>query len=368
MKFGGKMKTFSKLKRPLIVISETIMITAIMLLSVFPLSCRVTVSGLEIIGTDVKMPVLENFTVIDSSHLSITFSEEINLLSGGISTNPLQDKDEDVINISYSLSQDKKNIFVTFERNTETGKNYIFTGEVENKTGSTLTFSYSFTGFNDHVPALLLTEMADGTWSRKNKPTLYEFIEFYALTSGNLAGLRIVSVNDGKDSAFCFPDFEVKKGDYITVHYRNNSTEPELCISETEGDKSSCTATWSSPDAWDFYAERTEAVFGATQDVIYLENSGDNSILQAIVYTHKDKSEWTKDIFPEAAEACSISNAWGPDNTIDNAVHFQTSPTLQRINTQELIEAFEKEELSYPFPSNADEWIRVSQSLLTPGK
>lgn len=362
------MKIFQKLKRPLIIISETIMLTGFMLLSVFPLSCRVSVSGLEIIGTDVKMPVLETFKVLDSSHLSISFSEEVNLLSGGVSSNPLQNIKEDHIDVSYELSQDKKTVLVIFDKNTETGRDYIFTGEVENKTGSTLTFSYGFTGFNDRVPALLLTEIADGTWSRKGKPTLYEFIEFYALSSGNLAGLRVVSVTDGQEAAFCFPDFEITKGDYITVHYRNNSTEAELCISETGGNRSACTALWSSPDAWDFYADRTEAVFGATQDVVYLENTGDNSILQAVVYTQKDKNEWTKDLYSEAAELCVQSNTWGPDSTIENAVHFQTSATLQRTNKEDLIKAFENGELEYPFPSKADEWIRVSQSLLTPGK
>lgn len=357
-------------KKFLILTAETLFLMGAMLFSVFPLSCRVTVSGLEIVGAGCTVPVIEKYEILDSSSLSISFSDEVNLLSASLTKSALPDENNSLPQIKYS--PDKKTVSVIFNRETDIGAEYIFTGEVEASDGSSLLFSFPFTGYNSRPASLLLTEIMDGVkTSGTNK--IYEFLEFYVLESGNLAGLKIKSINDGPDSDYIFPPMEVTKGDIITLHLRpseNTALESISCFDEISDyfTKDSCTAPGSSSEAWDLWIQNSVSRLGGTQDIIILENSNTSQILQCLVYSKNDKSSWSKEKFSQAAENCAAAGLWLPDGSFENAFLFPTSAAFIRTNIQEIINKYEEQSIEYPVPSNKDEWKRITQSQVTPGK
>ncbi|MCQ2572568.1 MAG: hypothetical protein MJ182_01605 [Treponema sp.] len=352
-----------KIKNSVLVLAETFVLTGIMLLSIFPVSCRVSLSGLEIIGADCKVPVLENYEILDSKRIKMNFSDSINLISAGISEN----KESEILpeKIEYPEEDSGKTVIVYLQKETDIGKKYIFTGEVENINGSTLTFSYKFTGYNNKTPNLIFSEIADGSQKKKDY-TLYEYIEFYALSEGNLAGLKISSINDGDTSSFNFPSVEIHKGDYVTVHFRKTGNQESLCINETT-DISESKSQGSSPSSWDFWIESQDSHLGASQDIILLENTNNNKILQAVCYSIIGKDTWAKEKFSEAAEKCFEENLWFPGGSAEHSIRFKTSASLSRTNLAEIINSYNSGDLEYPFTSSPEEWSRITPSSLTPG-
>lgn len=351
------------IKRQFLVILEAAIISLFVLLSVFPISCKVSTTGLEIIGAGYRVPVLENFSVDSAESITLSFSDEVTLLAASVT--PYEDDSSfssPAIDLSYS--PDGTEITASLHTPTSTGKRYRFYGEVENKKGCSLTFSLLFTGYNERIPSLVLTELQDGTTTKGGG----EFIEFYALTGGNLAGLKISSVNDGEDADWTFPPVEVKKGDFITVHFRPGTKDnPEDCISETNGNIKESKATGSSDTAWDFWCNSTSSRLGATQDVILLSNSNSGLLLQALVYSSEKKSEWMKEKFAEASEKAFLEGVWAPSGCFDDSFIFKTSPVIRRTNLDRIISDYENGKLTYPFPSSKEDFERITGSLVTPG-
>ncbi|MCF0242639.1 MAG: hypothetical protein HUK25_08380 [Treponema sp.] len=378
-----KAKINPKIKHIIIVILESLTLTGLILFSVFPFSCRVTASGIEIIGADYKVPVLEEIIVESDKTIRLRFSDEVLLLNGiispyveGISDSETVSLDENLstalesalgkenkIPVSIESNNEKSEIIIKLEESTEIGKKYEFYGEVENKKGSSLLFSFFFTGYNSRVPALVFTEIKDAVSEKYGK----EFVELYALSDGNLAGLKISSTNDGENNAFIFPAIEISKGDFITVHYRKPQ-DSSGCISELSGDKTLSTGSGSSDIAWDIWVENSDSRLGASQDVIVLENPNTGKILQSVIYSIDKKNEWMKEKFQEKAQFCSDTGAWSPDGSFENAVIFKTSCVLARTNLSEIIENYEHGYYENIIPSNAKEWIRITESSVSPGR
>lgn len=358
----------NKKTRFLLIACETLFLSAIMLLSVFPLSCRVSVAGLEIVGSGCTYPVLENYEVIDEKNLNITFSDEVNLVSLSISKEEESEPEQGDISISYS--SDGKTVIATLDKETDIGLLYIITGEVADAMGSTLTFSFPFSGYNGNPAKLLLTEVMDGVKTTGSIKT-YEFIEFYVLEKGNLAGLKVCSINDGPDSDYSFPPLFVNTGDLVTLHLRPNTGTGEenllICSNELK-DKKESSASGSSQEAWDLWADNTNSRLGGTQDVITLENQNTGKILQCLSYSKNDKNSWSKEKFQTKTDQAFEDGTWAPDSQFENTFFFSTSASFVRTNTEEIIKAYNQGELSYPVPADSSQWKRITQSQVTPGK
>jgi len=359
-----------KIRKIFFISLETIGLCLIMLLAIFPVSCRVTVSGLEIIGADCKVPVLEKYEILDTSRISMTFSDKVTLLSAGVTKeNDTDDEEESRINMDYEVSDDGKTVLVHLAKDTKIGTPYIFTGEVETPRGSSLTFSYRFTGFNNSIPALVLTEIMDETrsWTKdKINHKVYEFIEFYALSDGNLSGLRVTSLNDGDTKAYSFPPVDVKAGDFITLHFRKSTFNPDECLDETNSDITFSKGEGSSDQAWDFWVDNTESRLGLSQDIILLENINSSTVLQALLYSKEEKTEWSKDSFTDAASRCIENGLWTPDSTTGSAVTYKKNPNIIRNNLTQIIEAYSQNKI-WPLPSNKDEWTVIECKNYSPG-
>lgn len=358
----------NKWTRPVLIVSETLVLTAIMLLSVFPLSCRVSVAGLEIVDSGCTYPVLETYEVIDGRNISMTFSNEVNLVSLSISKEDDGEREQSEISASYTCQGNS--ITANFNRETDIGARYILTGEVADAKGSTLTFSFPFSGYNGQPAKLLLTEVMDGVKTTGTIKT-YEFLEFYVLEKGNLAGLKVCSANDGPDFDYTFPPVSVNTGDLITLHLRPNSGTGEEnlleCFDETK-DKTLCSASGTSPESWDFWAVNSDSRLGGTQDVLTLENQNTGEILQCLSYSKNDKSAWSKEKFQTKADLAFEEGTWSPDSQFANSFFFATSASFVRTNTEEIISEYKEGKLSYPVPGDSSQWKRITQSQVTPGR
>lgn len=351
-------------------ITQVVFLTSLMCLSVFPISCKASVSGLEIIGKDCSFPTLENYQVIDSRKITMTFSDKVSLVSGNITKESItRNVSVEEIPIIVDYSTDQRTITINLEDDTEIGQPYIFTGKVENNQGSSLTFSFKFSGFNNELPVMLLTEIMDGNWNKK----IYEFVEFLVLSDGNLAGLKLSSINDGEVSDYYFPPLKVKSGDYVTVHFRNPDLEsqtPEtLFVNEINGNISEAKGFGTSDKSWDLFANFSDSCLGASQDIILLENTNNGSLLQCLAYSKDDKTSWSKTKYSDALTRCFEEGLWLPDDSFESAFLFKTSAVIRRkesvINT--IKEKFAQKEYTDIIPSDSSQWERITNSQISPG-
>ena len=242
------MKINYQWKQVLIVLLQTIIISLITIISVIPISCKITAEGLQLLSGDFNPPILNSFSVIDSKTLKLCFSEKVTLseniikkVNEDIIQNEISidnEKDfKDKINTQIEYCEDSNDINIFLNDETIIGEKYLLYATVEDHIGNTLSFSIKFTGYNSHVPKIIMTEIktiSDTSQNKFEKENNYfrnEFVEFLALTDGNLSGLEIVSANDGEEKKYTFPPINVKKGEIFVVHLRNRG---DGCVSELE--------------------------------------------------------------------------------------------------------------------------------------
>ena len=320
-----------RLRNVIILAVQVILLTAITLFCVMPFSCRLTEEGIVFVGGDYTAPVIETVEVLDERTVQMNFSEGINITSVIVSKmiEELSDsmehsRDENLspaiaaaggeygtINTTVQISEDSTSVKFIMEKDCEIGQRYEIYGVVEDKTGNTLSFCVPFTGYNSHVPKLIMTELLVkyGTGT-KNKQTVYrnEFVELLALTDGNLAGLEIVSGSDGESKKYVIPPTEVCAGEIVLVHLR---CAGEGCVSETEN-LNEATAPHSRNGVRDIWSENEGACLNDKTDVIILRNgtgeaSGDSTgeILDAFMYAADDAVDWKNGPKTLAEKACA---------------------------------------------------------------
>ena len=369
------------LENVLFTMVQVMVITGITLFALSPFSCKISEEGIKVIGGDYVPPVLDSFTVINESTLQLCFSEKVNLTQGIVSK--VSDKaydslehseTEDLsaalaaangaegsISSSFEYSEDGKTVTIALEKETEIGESYEFYGCVKDLTGNTLTFAVPFTGFNSRIPKIVMTEIQTvsvSSQSTKEKEAgIYknEFIEFLALTDGNLCGLEVCSGYDGESKKYEFPKIEVKKGEVFTVHMRNRGNG---CISEEEEDLTQAFSSYTSDSVRDLWTDITETTLGNKTDVIIVRNQANGSIVDAVMYRDSAVTEWSKSMGDYAAlvyeseiyASAAIEGACDVSDKTD-------SKTIQRSAAAELREnALKDEEIDYPVKVDSTAW------------
>ncbi len=312
-----------RLRNVIILSVQVLLLTAITIFCVMPFSCRLTEEGIVFVGGDYTAPVIETVEVIDERTVEIIFSEGISISSVMVSKmiEELSDSmehstDENpspaiaaasgeygTINTIVQISEDCTSVQFIMEKECEIGQRYEIYGVVEDKTGNTLSFCVPFTGYNSHVPKLVMTELLVkyGTGT-KNKQTVYrnEFVELLALSDGNLAGLEIVSGSDGESKKYVIPPTEVCAGEIVLVHLR---CAGEGCISEGEN-LNEATAPHSRNGVRDIWSENATACLNDKTDVIILRNGPEGTLLDAFMYAAEDAVDWKKGAKTLAEKAC----------------------------------------------------------------
>ncbi|MCR5288487.1 MAG: Ig-like domain-containing protein [Treponema sp.] len=269
-----------------IIILQTIILSILVLSSVFQVSCTLTESGIHVLSGDYDTPKIVSYGVRSATTIAITFSEPVSPKSATVS--------DDTVTYDTVIAHDgDKTLVYTLSEQTVVGKAYSLYSEIKDAVGNTLTFSIPFTGYNDHCALLALTEIQDGKASSPTKHKLkYEYVELLVLRSGNLSGLILSSAYDGLEQSYAFPPIEVTKDEVIVVHMR--SDEEDNCIDEIGADLSLASGYVCTDSARDLWAANTKACFGSSCDVITLTQSADNHIQDAFVYIRSDRETWTK--------------------------------------------------------------------------
>lgn len=369
--------------------AETAVISVVVLACVFPVSCRVTEEGLKVLTGDYSPPTVQSYKVTGNSSLEMQFSEAVKIKGSVVTVHTenasANDSDETLpapsllaasgtagaIGAQQAYSEDSTKIMFTFETALNTGTRYDLYGEVEDTNGNTLTFCLPFTGFNSDVPRLIITEIhpmyASGT-SGGAKVYKCEFIELFALTGGNLAGLELSSAYDGDEKTFTLPAVKVAAGDVIIVHLR---TKGDGCISETGDDLTLSTAKYSSGTARDLWSANEDARLNDSADVIMLKNTADGIILDAVVYAASTDVSWKTDAIKEAAQQACDAGIWTGGVLPSSAVisdGLTASKTIIRSNASALYGEMKNGTLTAaPVPSLASDWSVSATSKETPG-
>lgn len=301
------------IKKIILTLLETWGITAIVLLSVFPVSCKVTTQGIQLIGGNYKVPKLLNINVNDEKSVSLDFSDEVKVEN--LIVSPFVPGFSDSVDISNSMelstaldyasgnfgmvecnveySNENKTTILNFENGTEAGKAYEIYGVVRDRTGNTLTFCIPFTGYNSRIPKIQITEVhpamaAVQKTEDQNGTRRLEYVECCVLSDGNLAGLELCSGYAGDSKGYEFLPLEVQKGEVFVVHLR---TWGEGCISEEGNDLDLAFSRYCGE--WrDLWSSNTTKPMGEKNDVIVIRNKTTGVVLDCFWYEDGTISNW----------------------------------------------------------------------------
>ncbi len=346
----------TKIRNAFLFCFETLMIVGVTLLGVLPISCKVTESGIKILDGDYVCPKLVYYIVMDSKNVKMGFSEPVVLKSHVVST-----VNEKRVATNVLSEELKKEVTIVFKDEMVVGEEYQFVGVVKDEFGNSLTLELPFTGYNERVPKLMMTEIQTVTVTSRTKAevesNMYktEFIEFVALTDGNLSGIELFSVYDGEDRIFNFPAVEVKQGEVFLVHFRNKG---EGCINEDSDNLNLATAPYSKNGVRDFWIDNPDTALGNKTDVIMVSNTANGKILDALVYSESKYEDWAPK-FEEYMEMVSRSNIYDSLKCTDVICgdEIGKTKTLQRINAKAILKQFvENEDTEYPVKNSTSKW------------
>jgi hypothetical protein len=165
---------------------------------------------------------------------------------------------------------------------------------VEDAEGNTLSVIVPFRTRNDRMPKLRITEIR----TEYSKPKV-EFIEFQALSSGQLGALRLISSDRGFSAPlYEFPRAEVAEGEYIVVHLR---TLDPAAVDECGRDRGESAGTEASPSARDFWVPGTEKKIRKTDGIALVDQDG--RALDAVLLSESQNGAWIK---PEVSKIAQL--------------------------------------------------------------
>jgi len=316
-------------------------------------SCSGSPGNVSVLTGDFDTPVLKTLKCESSRGVSLIFSEKVKGLSLEVGKsdnirieNALMCSLTEKINAEY-VTNDSNELEIRFLEATKTGLPYIIRGVVKDANDNSLAFASVFTGYNDSVPELILSEIQ--TKYSKQKA---EFVEVYAKTGGNLSGVCIFSAKDGAKGRYEFPAVEVKAGEYIVVHYRN--VESGIC--NEIGDDLNISAGYFSSDSRDLWAENTGSRLGDKTDVILLEKTAGGLVLDAVAFAESSLEDWPKEIYKETLERAVINGVW-PGSSIKDAVNGDKISITGTISRQ-----------VNSLPADKNSWLVTGTNTLSPGK
>ncbi|MCR4742586.1 MAG: hypothetical protein K5866_06945 [Treponema sp.] len=329
----------SKIKEILLVLLQALLISFIVIIAVLPVSCKITESGIQLVGGDYSPPELVSFTVLDEKRLLVNFSEAVDFTDLVLSPRipGFSDSEESsenlnlsesiaaalgsagAISVSYVASEDLKSYTFEFEEETQVGKAYEFYACVVDKIGNSLNLAIPFTGYNSRVPKIMMTEVhakmaAQKSEEIENDFRRLEYVEFLVLEDGNLVGLEFVSGKAGEDKKYVFPAVEVHKGEIFLLHLRSKGNG---CVSEEGDDLTLATNTYSSPEYRDLWLLKDEKFTDYTTDILVVRDSVSNKIIDAFMYRAEDVDNWStklKTDFSLNADICEIYESGDTEN------------------------------------------------------
>ncbi len=322
-------------------------------LAVFICSCKINSAGPTFFSGDFIPPKLLLVENMSSTELMLSFSKPISPLSmhSGIAGEEAKE--------AFFVEEETKKVRVQLSQAQEIGKMHSLHGSVVDHNGNTLSFVAEFAGFNTRVPHLVLSEIRTEYSTYKNSAGHIkynvEFIELYAQTAGNLAGVTLFNSSDGEENRYYFPAVEVQKGDYIVLHLRNfeeSSVDELVSKDESEG-------TDAHLNAWDFWINATESML-PKNTVIILSERKNGKILDALPLIDSKYEQWNKDSNAQSAQHIFEQGVWLGGWEIEHAVKSENTTVTRTISRQGNLQ-----EASI---ASKDDWIVVATSNASPGE
>lgn len=347
-------KIFSFLKKSLL---PAFIISALVLVVVSPLGCRATVEGMRLLEGDFTVPKIVSVEIDDSQSIILSCSKEVRVEEAVVIN--AEDRNE-VMSLSpgEAFVPGNSPFRLEFPSQTKIGGSYEIEGILEDKNGNTLMFNIPFIGFNERVPSLIFSEVRNASDSKKK---MHEFVEFYSLTDGNLAGLEFVSAYDGEQKKYSFPSIEISSGEFITLHLRKPVNEDgtyveEGMIDELGSDLNLSFATDSSSSARDLWVENTSARISPS-DILVLRNAANGKILDAFLFAESKTVSWNKK-YAELQETVFQSGVWrnsegNASSEIESAFCSDGMTTVTRSMSRQNISSLVFDSYS----SRASDWI-----------
>lgn len=328
----------------------TLALTVIVLICVSSFSCQLSPEGITILGGTYDCPKLAGFSIEGKNRLQVAFTKEVSLSELKVvnaDATPEEFASENTVPAETGITVDEDGTCrydMTFDTVFDCGSKYVLYGVVEDSRGNSLSFSSGFSGYNDNLPGIVLSEVR----TEYSKPKL-EFIELYVLESGNLGGMVLEVYYGAKKNEFIFPSTEVTQGEYIVLHMRTvEETEDEL------EDVTVCKAADSCPVARDLWFPSESKAIGKT-GVILLRERENGSLCDALLYAESSKSYWPQDSMKEAAREAFLAGIWKEGDETDLAVCSDKCTTTRTLSRQNYDE------------EGPAAWIVVATSSATPG-
>jgi hypothetical protein len=321
------------------------------------ISCTATADSTKVLDGDFTGPELLDFSPNTNRVLTLKFSEAVTVENINVVR---EDTDTVIQDVVRNETEDQAVVELELSEPTLLGKPYRVSGIVIDNAGNSLDFSIAFSGYNNDVPHLVLSEIR----SIYQKPKC-EFIELYALTGGNLAGVTLYNAYGGVDYVYEFPEVQVKAGEYIVVHYRtvlDTDETPEMFVDETGTDLLASISKESTPGR-DFWVDTTTAKIGKKTDVILLRERAGGTLIDAFLYCESGKT-WNDAMLDAAQEA--FDNGLWPDGANAGAAFVADSVTATRTISRQNINAL----ISSPKTAECGKqvWLLTNTSTASPGK
>ncbi|MBR5932355.1 MAG: hypothetical protein IK002_00055 [Treponema sp.] len=325
-------------------------VTIFVLICMYHSSCHVTPEGITLVSDGVKTVKIIDYA-IDEGLIEVWFSDRVSVEKvfavEAVEANSSIDNFlncESKIGVEWNYAVREENgIRFNVKEKTIIGKRYELFACVKDKKGNTLSFTIPFYGENKNFPVIVISEVSDYF---NKKDGVSEYIELYAVTSGNLFGLELESCSDGK--CFELPCVEVRKGEYILVHLRNG-------MNSVNGKR-------------DVLIDNDEPVLNSNAEIILLKNKVRSIVVDCVMYCKQDyglqNDNWKNEKLVEAARICKDYGLWEGDCLPSDAVYslkrkatsFVSRTNIARLNG------------SAGIKNSKDNWMCTAKSKTTPGR
>lgn len=284
---------------PFFVIAGSMSIVMIIL---FLPACTLSPRGITILDGDYAPPQYLEAQFSSSDSLTLLFTEKIYKIEAELQNDTTHESSVCTID-PLLCTQSPESSFavpVAFLEETQPGYPYTLFACAQDESGNTLSFSFSFPGFNNRVPDIMLNEVR----TEYSKPKV-EFVELCVMEDGNMGGAAVYNAYDGESGMYVFPPLEVKKGEIIVLHYRmiEEDCKDEIISLDDSG------GTEASSGARDFWVNGKSARIGSS-DVILVKSAAEGRILDALLISESEKETWKTPELEKAAKDAYECGAW----------------------------------------------------------
>ena len=302
-------------------------------------ACLTDSAAVTLWGGELSVPTIGDVYALSPDRVAASFSQAVTVVSAEVivGDSPGKDAGEEEISadaetsgntaqaepipVSWESLDSGKGIRFILEKSPGPGVKAVLSGTVRDSYGDTLSFVAPFTGFNDRVPRLRISEVR----TDYSKPKV-EYIEIVALSAGNLGGVEIFNAINEDTPVRELPPVEVKAGEYSVWHFR--SIEEGL-VSET-GRLDESAGTNSCPTARDFWDTQTRAPFKKT-NVIWIRERKGGAILDALLCAEVGKTDWPTDASRQAALEAVSAGAWKPGPLVTDAASMASATATRTL-------------------------------------